>query len=161
MLSLGSACTFQGFFLKMSQTYLTLLRLPWEDGILLDLRLRARCLHPEVQAFIQLGWRGACPARTLCSFRSAETGQATAEAALPSARAPGVPREGRGWEARWLSPWWALLSPHLAECPAWRGSAGIHAVVTLIPPQARQLGGAFPAFHTHQGQGAHPTLRRP
>lgn len=123
----------------------------------MDLQLGARCLHPEVQAFVQLGWRGACPARTLCSFRSAadRSGHGRGRAFLGSG-APGVLREGRGWEARWLSPWWALLSPHLTECPAWRGSAGIHAAVTLIPPQARQLGGAFPAFHTHQGQADTP-----
>lgn len=85
-----------------------------------------------------------------------QTGQVTAEATLPSTRAPGVLREGRGPEARWSSSWWALLSPHSRS--ARPGEALPVSMLQSLSSLLRlgQLGGAVAAFHTHQGRGDTP-----
>lgn len=83
----------------------------------MDLRLRARCLHPEVQAFIQLGWRVlALPNFFMfLPFSSRQVRPDGVGCRASSARAPGVPRR----RAEAGRPGGCLLvgspSPHLAE----------------------------------------------
>lgn len=82
-----------------------------------------------------------------------QTGQATAEAALPLGSGAWVPREGRGWEARWLSPWWALLSSSPRRVPGPGGSAGIHAVsLSSLPRPDSWAGHSLPSIPT-RGRG--------
>lgn len=64
----------------MSQTYLTLLRPTLGKGILLDLRLRARCLHPEVRR--SFSWAGGVPCPNFMFLQiQQQTGQAHGRAA--------------------------------------------------------------------------------
>ena len=122
-----------------------------------DLWLGTPCLHPELQRFIQLGWRGAWLPRLYAPSVQHQTVQVTAEATLPSAQG----RLGSCEKAEAHRPGGLLPGGPSLALISWSARPG-EALLVSMPrslsslPRLGQLGGAVAAFHTHQGQGDTP-----